>query len=221
MSCLFLVANWWIQLWSLSCHAFCLLVHFSWILWAISGNHKLAWGLQDSITTIDDTIPSFPIQALYCRHFFCVLWAFFLESYLAPLVLKLKAVHDLADFHSSTNCRVYDSSTRQSSFFAPFFKVSLIPTRTLLFANSSSVYNDSSRKGGDAEQNKECESHGGSPSSVNLILFARYLLVTANTFQGHRRTFSNQQSFHSSLWQNEVGRKLGNSSEKNKVLCFK
>ena len=110
-------------------------------------NHKLAWGLPDSITTIDDAIPSFPIRVLYRRHFFRVLWAFFLESYLAPLDLKLKAVHDLADSRFSTNCRVYDSSKRQSSFFAPFFKVSQIPTRSLLFANSSAVYIDSSRTG--------------------------------------------------------------------------
>ena len=218
MSCLFFVANWWIQLWSLSCHAFCLLVHFSWILWAISGNHQIAWGLQDSITTIDDAIPSFQIRVLYCRHFFVFCGHSFLRAILHLLFPKSK--HDLADFHSSTNCRVYDSSKRQSSFFAPFFKVSLIPTRTLLFANSSSVYNDSSRKWDDAEQNKECESHGGSPWSVNLILFARYLLVMANTFQGHRRTFSDQQSFHSSLWQNEVARKLGNSSEKKQSFVF-
>ena len=87
------------------------------------------------------------------------------------------------------------------------------PSRTQLFASSSAKYNDSSRKRDDAEQKVECESHGGSLWSVNWTLFARYLLVMANTFQGHRRTFSNQQSFHSSLWQNEVARKLGNSFE--------
>ena len=90
MSCLFLVANWWIQLWSLSCHAFCLLVHFSWILWAISGNHQIAWGLQDSITTIDDAIPSFQIRVLYCRHFFVFCGHSFLRAILHLLFPKSK-----------------------------------------------------------------------------------------------------------------------------------